>query len=1639
MNKIFKIAFIICAILIASNSHAQCGTANLSSDDTVICIPQIVKFKMNNFPAGTTFEWNLGSGYISADSNYTNLFTASGNYTIIVRMTYKDASTCTITKTNFMQAYASPIVKINVSKSIVCSGNDSVILTDNASKSKTRDWLLNNTLYKNTPKNFKVLYTYPSGFKNATIFLKDSFGCNAKKTIDSVVFVSDSVNINFMADKLTGCIPKSVNFTNTTDSLTNNIASCNWTFQNGVPGTSVLKNPKNIIFNTKDSFDITLRVTTKKGCIYSLRKNNYLMYADSLILNNTFSKTSLCGGELLTLNLNNSRSANPTVVIAPANYVFNQNLPQTKVIKFNALGSYSFSITDDINGCISERKYSNNVSVSGPIALMAFATNKGCALPDTFLGYNSSLVGSGIGLSQRWDLYYDTATNSIQNSTANPFKVILNAKGKYTVRLIATGSNGCVDSIIQKTAIEIVNIKPQFSWDPNPACPGDIVNFTNSTPVGSSKSPNLYQWTFYKLNNTILARDTVRNPKVKYVDTGNYTVKLAAYNKVGCKDSITYIKRIQVQPPKPIFELKDTNICTTQFSRLKVKYKDSTYYKNYWHVWLIQHKDSANFNFRLLGDSVFPSGLWPGKYSITYITFSKLNSCFDTFKLKTQIWVSGARYQMFVDPVKGCNPFVSSVNAKQLQSFNLKNNSTNPILTNWTQFNDTNTLTIAKRNNLISNVLVKKPGYFSFRFSYYHPSGCNDSFFLGQINSGVKAGFYSATYGCVAKKIKFTNNSDPDAIAFKWFIKDSINGFNILPSDTTKNIDIFFTQKGTFKVGIVAYGKGQCTDTFLSTVIVNDIRARFISMDTFNFCAPIIATVSAITSPDIFNYKWYLGDGDSIVNNLSTFSHLYNKNTGPIGSDVKLIVAGNGCNDTLEKKGYIKVIGPIPKFSLTNFIGCEKLKVKFNNQSLYYKRFFMEYGDGSVLDSINLNTHIYKINDRSLSSQVFKTRLSVIDSFGCLVSFVPSDSVTVLRSPEVNFSVNNDTGCAQLLVSFRNLTVGAVSYKWDFDGDGKIDNLTAFPKFYYTVGDFKPMLIAKASNGCEDTLRNTVFIKSYAQPNVTVTSNLDTICYNNSVSFTANNAPSNLDIKKWNWDFGNPNSNKDSSTKQNPVFNFQNILVNQVSLVVVDIHNCLDTFNKLIYLYDTIGPKSDPINYVTISNNSDVLINWPKSKYSRFSSYNLYRDFSGFTNFFTSTNVKDTSYIVNSGLDVNNLSYCYTINITDNCNIQGAPLQAHCTMLLTVIDTGINQLNLAWLAYNGWDKGALKGVERYRIYRKIGSGPYKLLDSTVNTFYVDDSLCPNVYCYYIEALQKNGIWKSLSNEACKTPKYIKPSIPVIPISTSVNSFSNTYTKWQPYTGVKNLRRYIISRYYQGTSLDDYYAYSDSAGFIDDKLDVFTNRESYTYTIRAEDHCGNLTKPSSISKTILLTGQSVNYVAQIRWTPYAKWHSGVKQYQIFIRQNGTFQYLAFVDSSKKVYDFDYLDSKLNDSLCFKIRAIKDTLGQTIESFSNIVCMVSEPQLWVPNVFSPNRNGYNEVFIPRAVLIFNNTGNPILDYNLQIFNRWGEMVFETSDATVGWDGNYKDKPCQEGHYVYKIKALGLDGVKNFNLEGVLTLLR
>ncbi|MBI2269351.1 MAG: PKD domain-containing protein [Bacteroidetes bacterium] len=89
-----------------------------------------------------------------------------------------------------------------------------------------------------------------------------------------------------------------------------------------------------------------------------------------------------------------------------------------------------------------------------------------------------------------------------------------------------------------------------------------------------------------------------------------------------------------------------------------------------------------------------------------------------------------------------------------------------------------------------------------------------------------------------------------------------------------------------------------------------------------------------------------------------------------------------------------------------------------------------------------------------------------------------------------------------------------------------------------------------------------------------------------------------------------------------------------------------------------------------------------------------------------------------------------------------------------------------------------------------------------------------------------------------------------------------------------------------------------------------------------------------------------------------------------------------------------------------------------------------RVWIPNAFTPNSSGLNDVFMPIT--------EGIAQYHFMVFDRWGQLVFDTTEQAKGWDGKYKRDNCPEDVYVYKIE---LTDIKEHNKTyiGHVTLIR
>lgn len=90
--------------------------------------------------------------------------------------------------------------------------------------------------------------------------------------------------------------------------------------------------------------------------------------------------------------------------------------------------------------------------------------------------------------------------------------------------------------------------------------------------------------------------------------------------------------------------------------------------------------------------------------------------------------------------------------------------------------------------------------------------------------------------------------------------------------------------------------------------------------------------------------------------------------------------------------------------------------------------------------------------------------------------------------------------------------------------------------------------------------------------------------------------------------------------------------------------------------------------------------------------------------------------------------------------------------------------------------------------------------------------------------------------------------------------------------------------------------------------------------------------------------------------------------------------------------------------------------------------------VPNVFSPNNDGVNDLFVPVYQCVF-------VGYDLTIFNRWGEKIYSTQSQLDGWDRKYRGVDCPSDVYIWSLKYTGYHEGQVFyrKTAGDVTLLR
>ncbi|MFA8449419.1 MAG: gliding motility-associated C-terminal domain-containing protein [Bacteroidales bacterium] len=215
----------------------------------------------------------------------------------------------------------------------------------------------------------------------------------------------------------------------------------------------------------------------------------------------------------------------------------------------------------------------------------------------------------------------------------------------------------------------------------------------------------------------------------------------------------------------------------------------------------------------------------------------------------------------------------------------------------------------------------------------------------------------------------------------------------------------------------------------------------------------------------------------------------------------------------------------------------------------------------------------------------------------------------------------------------------------------------------------------------------------------------------------------------------------------------------------------------------------------------------------------------------------------------------------------------------------------------------------------------------------------------------------------------------------------------------------------------------------------TQKQNYFYKVQIIDECGLERQESQVLQTELLRGESVDdAINQLFWSVYDTYKGGVKEYRIYRSKGAGFfpnTLLSVVSSGSADYKDNIASIIGTDGFYnYRIEVIPNDLKNYKSSFSNLFVLRGTPDVFIPNAFNPN--GVNKEFRPVGKDL-----NPE-GYKMIIFNRWGQIIFESNSPFKGWNGQVNGSLAEPDTYVYQIIFQNLDGSK-FEKKGILMLVR
>jgi PKD repeat protein len=1005
---------------------------------TINTIQQCLKSNLYNFQntsvGFTLSSWNFGDGNFSTLTSPSKSYSLAGNY--IVQLKVQNSRGCVDSISKTVNVISSPTAAFTHSATGVCNANLTVTFTNQSTGVDfTQLWNFGDGSTSTALNPSKTYAT--AGAYNVKLVITNANGC--KDSITQTIFIASKPQVNYTINNASQCLSGNLfSFTN----LTSGAVSYIWDFGDGT--TSILTNPTKS-FNNNGIYNVKLIATNSNGCKDSFTQA--IIVFEKPTASFSLPNNNICSSTLTINPTNNSTGLSNTYLWSFGDGTTSTSVNPSKT--YSSAGTYIIKLVATNNhGCKDSVQQTITISTA-PIANFSINNNSQCAVNNVF-SFNNSSTGA---ISYLWD--FADGTTSI---LSNPNKAYI-TPGLYNVKLIATNSNGCKDSIT-KTVSVLEKPTANFTLPNNSIC-------SNSLTISPTGTLNSYTWYFGDGTTSSLI-----NPTKTYLTAGNYTIKLIAVNSNGCKDSIEQSISIATNPIAN-FTVNSSSQCAVNnvFAFTNLSTNANSYFWDF----------SDGITSILSNPS--KAFLNSGTYNVKLVACN-VNGCKDSI----------------IKPVtvleKPTAAFVlnSASNCSSSLTISPTNNSTGVGNSYVWYFGDGSTSTLTDPTKTFAAI-----GTYTIKLIVTNGNGCKDSTEKSITFSTAPIANFSinSSVQCGTNNLFAFSNLSTGSSSYFWDFGDGI-------TSTVANPSKSYTNSGTYIVKLVARSVNGCADSTTKSVTVGvGPVAQFTYPGLGNNCINNLTIPFTNNSTNAISYLWYFGDGTT--SNLTNPTKTY----AAYGNYIVKLVAtsSNGCKDSLMLTLQLAAT-PTASFNVNNSSQC------LNNNSFIFTNtsaatgvsYFWDFGDGTVSTLTN-PTKNYSVTGN------YTVKLTVINAAGC--SSTISQNIIVNNALIANFSISGYDNCAiGNVLTFNNNSSGTgASYFWNF-GDGTTSTLQNPTKTYTSVGTFTVTL--KISNGsCVDSSSKVLSFQT--KPISSFTINTTTQCLkNNSYSFSNNS----VGAISYLWDFG---------------------------------------------------------------------------------------------------------------------------------------------------------------------------------------------------------------------------------------------------------------------------------------------------------------------------------------------------------------------------------------------------------------------------------------------------------------------------------------------------------------------------------------